>query len=112
MTVYSTGEVLCFFAAAAYISSGITLSAGERAHVFLMRDGATIYIGAKGNVGGNRAVSATTFVGDKAFRIGYADVSNFDPKLIKIDEWRVMSNEARYPGSGTYSIPTIAFPDP
>lgn len=112
LTVYSTGEILCFFAAGTYINAGITLSAGERAHVFLMRDGSTIYIGAKGSVGGNRAVSATTFVGDKAFRIGYADVSNFDPKLIKIDEWRVMSNEARYPVSGTYSIPSIAFPDP
>lgn len=112
LTVYSTGEILCFFAAGTYINAGITLAAGERTHVFLMRDGSTIYIGAKGNVGGNRAVSATTFVGDKAFRIGYADVSNFDPKLIKIDEWRVMSNQARYPVSGTYSIPTIAFPDP
>ena len=109
--VRNDGLVLCYFNYGLEIYA-TTVAAGERAHVFVMRDVDRFYIGAKGVVGTNRLVSSTSFVGNKGFRIGYANVSYGETKAIKIDEWRVYVNEARYPTSGMYSSPTIPFPDP
>lgn len=88
-----------------------TVAAGERVHVFVQRSGSNIYIGSGGTVGGSRAVSLTNFDGNKAFRVGYASTLYLDPKAIKIDEFRVFEGEAKYPLSGTYSIPVNPFPD-
>ena len=110
-TVYSDGTVRAMFAHGINIVAG-SISAGQRVHMFVMRDGDRIYIGSNGTVGESRLVSGTTFVGDKAFTIGYANATYLQTVAIKIDEWRVSANEAKYPTSGTYTIPAIAFPDP
>lgn len=93
------------------ITAGYT-SAGQRVHLFFMRNGARFYCGSNGNVGENRLVADTSFVGNKGFRIGRANMTYTDPKPVKIDEWRIVVNEANYPTSGTYSPPTFPFPDP
>jgi hypothetical protein len=106
------GLLMCYFAYAVEINTVSTLlSVGERAHIFVQRSGPKIYIGMKGVVGGNINVSSTTFVGDKGFRIGYANISWLQTKAIKIDEFRVFEGEAKYPLSGTYVVPTTPFPD-
>jgi hypothetical protein len=93
------------------ITAGYT-SAGQRVHLFFMRNGARFYCGSNGNVGEDRLVADTSFVGNKGFRIGRANMTYTDPKPVKIDEWRIVVNEANYPTSGTYSPPTFPFPDP
>ena len=95
--------------------TGITagyVSAGQRVHLFFMRNGARFYCGANGNVGENRLVADTPFVGNKGFRIGRANMTYTDPKSVKVDEWRIVVNESNYPTSGTYSPPNFPFPDP
>lgn len=105
------GLVMCFFAYGVPIWA-VSAAAGQRMHMFIQRAGSNIYIGANGSVGTNIAVTSTSFVGNKSFRIGYADVSYLETKAVKIDEFRVIANEARYPLSGTYIVPTTSFPDP
>ena len=105
------GVPFAFFTYSVAIECFSLVSAGERAHIFIQRSGSRIYIGAKGVVGQNRLVTETSFVGDKAFRIGYSTVYWFDPKNIKIDEFRVFAGEAKYPLSGNYVVPTTPFPD-
>lgn len=106
------GLVLCFFEYGVQINVGsLTASAGKRVHVFIQRSGDRFYIGSDGIVGTNILVSSTPFVGDKAFRVGYANVTYNETKAIKIDEFRVFAGEAKYPLSGTYSIPVNPFPD-
>lgn len=105
------GLPMVFFDYAVPIEVSTLLSAGERAHVFIQRSGSSFYMGAKGIVGSNRDISTTSFVGDKGFRIGYANVTYPETRAIKIDEFRVFSGEAKYPLSGTYVIPTTPFPD-
>jgi hypothetical protein len=105
------GSVMCFFDYGIEINAGY-VTVGSRTHVFIMRDGDRFYIGSGGTVGTNRLVSTTSFVGNKGFRIGYANVTYLETKAIKIDEFRVYENAANYPTSGTYSPPTIPFPDP
>ncbi len=105
------GLIMCFFAYGIEIHAGY-VTAGERVHLFIMRDGDRFYIGSGGTVGTNRLVSTTGFVGNNGFRIGYANVSFLETKAIKVDEWRVLANAANYPTSGTYSPPTFPFPDP
>jgi len=105
------GAVMCYFAYSSQVNAP-PISAGKRSHVFLMRDGDRFYIGSNGVVGTNRLVSSTTFVGNKGFRIGYANVTDNETKAIKVDEFRVYANAANYPTSGTYSPPTVPFPDP
>jgi len=105
------GLVMCSFVYGVQIWAG-TVAVGQRKHMFIQRSGNTIYIGSGGTVGTNIDIASTSFVGNKAFRIGYANVTYLETKAIKIDEWRVTSGEAKYPTSGTYTIPTIPFPDP
>lgn len=112
VAINSSGLVVASFEYGTNLNCGVSVSVGERAHVFVMRDGDNFYMGCKGTVSAARNISTTTFVGDKGFRIGYADMTGLDAKAIKIDEWRVFSSEARYPTSGSYSPPTIPFPDP
>lgn len=112
VSIHSSGLVAASFEYGTNLNCGVSVSVGERAHVFVMRDGDNFYMGCKGTVSAARNISTTTFVGDKGFRIGYADMTGLDAKAIKIDEWRVFSSEARYPTSGSYSPPTIPFPDP
>jgi len=107
------GVILCYFGGlVSPINTGAVASAGNRTHLFIMRDGPSFYIGAGGAVGTNRLVSGTAFVGNKNFDIGYATANFNDPKSIKIDEFRVFANAANYPTSGTYFPPTVPFPDP
>ena len=106
------GLVCCSFVYGIFMYGPVTAAIGERIHMFVMRDGNNFYIGAKGYVGTSMTLAQTTFVGNKAFRLGYANVTYGQQKACKIDEWRVYANEARYPTSGTYNIPTNAFPDP
>lgn len=110
-SIRNDGLIMCHFAYGVPIYAGYAAS-GQRVHIFIQRSGTHIYIGSNGTVGTSIAVSSTTFVGNKGFRIGYVNQTWFDPKAIKIDEWRVKSDEARYPTSGTYIPPTIPFPDP
>jgi hypothetical protein len=112
VSIYSSGLVAAIFEYGTNLNCGVSVSVGERAHVFVMRDGDNFYMGCKGTVSAARNISTTTFVGDKGFRIGYADITSLDAKAIKIDEWHLVTNEARYPLSGTYSVPTTPFPDP
>ena len=111
MCIRYDGLVMCFFAYGVPIYSN-NVSAGNRSHVFLMRDGDRFYIGSNGSVGTNKLVSETAFAGNKGFRIGYANVTYNETKALKIDEWGVVVNEARYPTSGAYSVPSFPFPDP
>ncbi len=105
------GLPMCFMAYSLEINvAGVTVAAGERAHLFVQRSGGKIYIGCRGAVGTNRDVPAS-FVGDKGFRVGYANVTYNETKAIKIDEWRVFEGEAKYPLSGTYTVPANPFPD-
>ena len=107
----NTGLPMCFVAYGLEINvTGVTVAAGERAHLFVQRSGGKIYIGCKGTVGTNRDVHSL-FVGDKGFRIGYANPTYLETVAIRIDEWRVFSGEAKYPLSGTYTVPANPFPD-
>lgn len=107
------GVILCYFGGlVSPINTGAVASAGNRTHLFIMRDVLSFYIGAGGAVGTNRLVSDTAFVGNKNFDIGYATANFNDPKSIKIDEFRVFANAANYPTSGNYLPPTFPFPDP
>lgn len=110
-TIYSDSGINCIFEHGYAITAG-NATVGKRVHVFVQRSGDRIYIGSDGIVGGNMLVSLTSFVGNKGFRIGYATPVYLDPQQVKIDEWRVTANEAKYPLSGTYSITTTQFPDP
>lgn len=104
------GLPMCFVEYGLEINATVTVAAGERAHIFIQRSGSKIYMGAKGIVGTNLDIHAL-YAGDKGFRIGYANASNFDGKEIKIDEFRVFAGEAKYPLSGNYIVPTTPFPD-
>lgn len=110
-TIYSDSGINCIFEHGYAITAG-NATVGKRVHVFVQRSGDRIYIGSDGIVGGNMLVSLTSFVGNKGFRIGYATPVYLNPQQVKIDEWRVTANEAKYPLSGTYSITTTQFPDP
>ena len=110
-TIYSDSGINCIFEHGSAITAG-NATVGKRVHVFVQRSGDRIYIGSDGIVGGNMLVSLTSFVGNKGFRIGYATPVYLNPQQVKIDEWRVTANEAKYPLSGTYSITTTQFPDP
>lgn len=112
VVVRNDGLVMCFFGYGIEINLGVsTASAGNRSHVFIQRSGDRFYIGSAGVVGSSLLVSSTSFVGNKAFRIGYANVTGLETKAIKIDEFRVFAGEAKYPLSGKYSVPTTPFPD-
>lgn len=114
VVIANTGALICAFGSAVspIETASSTCSAGARTHMFVMRDGDRFYIGAAGVVGSSKLVSDTSFIGDKHFDIGYALAAFNDPQVINIDEWRVISNEAHYPTSGAYSVPTNPFPDP
>ena len=110
VALYNSGQIVAMFAHGIEINAG-TITAGTRTHVFVQRSGANIYIGSGGTVGGSRAVSLTSFDGNKSVRVGYAYTKYPDPKAIKIDEFRIFAGEAKYPLSGTYTVPANPFPD-
>ena len=110
VALYNSGQIACISTHGVEINAGFA-SAGTRTHVFIQRSGPTIYIGSGGSVGGSISISSTSFGAEKSFRIGYANTLYHDPKQIKIDEFRVFAGEAKYPLSGTYSIPVNPFPD-
>ncbi len=110
VALYNSGQIVAMFTHGIEINAG-TITAGTRTHVFVQRSGANIYIGSGGTVGGSRAVSLTSFDGNKSVRVGYANTLYLDPKAIKIDEFRIFAGEAKYPLSGTYTVPANPFPD-
>jgi hypothetical protein len=112
VTIRYDGSVQCFFETGVEIHSSGYISAGQRFHLFVQKLESNIYIGNNGIVGSNISASSVTFVGNKGFRIGYANVGSIETKAIKLDEWRVTSNDAKYPTSGAYTIPSTSFPDP
>lgn len=109
------GTIMVFFAYGVLMEA-LYAAAGTRTHMFIMRDGNSFYMGSGGRTGSDNSklVSATTFVGNKYFRIGYANVTYGQTKAIKIDEFRCFSGEARYTTapSSTYQVPSFPFPDP
>ena len=96
------------------------LNANAWHHVVLMRKGDNLYLGFDGTMYSPTAITPGASVRDINPRWGvggtgdynYSSTGNYGTSMEGwVDEFRMVKGHAIYPTSGTYTVPTAAFPD-